>query len=182
MTTKTVRQFAERGIVVRTAGGTYSLDDSVRRVLAHYRDIASDKGGAVSLAAIREQRIRLAKASADHQEIKNAVARGELVPAVDVESKLGGVLRTVRAGMLAVPSRAAQRLPHQSPHDVGVIDGEVRDVRSNADCGGQPGAARSHLISMKNGRDKVEMLGPSGSVSNLTSTFGIDCSTIMAMS
>jgi phage terminase Nu1 subunit (DNA packaging protein) len=37
-------------------------------------------------------------------------------------------MRTVRAGMLAVPTRAAQRLPHLSAHDVAEIDREVRDV------------------------------------------------------
>jgi phage terminase Nu1 subunit (DNA packaging protein) len=30
--------------------------------------------------------------------------------------------------MLAVPSRAAQRLPHLSAHGIAVIDSEVRDV------------------------------------------------------
>jgi phage terminase Nu1 subunit (DNA packaging protein) len=38
------------------------------------------------------------------------------------------VLRTVRAGMLAVPSRVVQRLPHLTAHDVTEIDGEVRAV------------------------------------------------------
>jgi phage terminase Nu1 subunit (DNA packaging protein) len=38
------------------------------------------------------------------------------------------VLRTVRAGMLAVPSRVQQRLPHLIAHDVAQIDREVRDV------------------------------------------------------
>jgi phage terminase Nu1 subunit (DNA packaging protein) len=123
-----VRQLAARGIVVKTKRGRYALEESVRRVCAHYRDIASDKGGAASLADIRAQRIRLARAAADGQEIKNATARGELVPAAEVEAEWSGVLRTVRAGMLAVPSRAAQRLPHLSAHDVGVIDGEVREV------------------------------------------------------
>jgi phage terminase Nu1 subunit (DNA packaging protein) len=36
------------------------------------------------------------------------------------------VLRTVRAGMLAVPSRVSQRLPHLSAHDVSEIDAEIR--------------------------------------------------------
>jgi hypothetical protein len=39
-----------------------------------------------------------------------------------------GVLRTVRAGMLAVPSRMQQRLPHLTAHDVAKIDREVRTV------------------------------------------------------
>jgi phage terminase Nu1 subunit (DNA packaging protein) len=38
------------------------------------------------------------------------------------------VPRTVRAGMLAVPTRAALRLPHLAAHDVAEIDHEVRDV------------------------------------------------------
>jgi phage terminase Nu1 subunit (DNA packaging protein) len=32
--------------------------------------------------------------------------------------------------MLAVPSRAAQRLPHMTAHDVGEIDREIRDALS----------------------------------------------------
>jgi phage terminase Nu1 subunit (DNA packaging protein) len=37
---------------------------------------------------------------------------------------------TLRAGMLAIPSRAAQRLPHLTAHDVAEIDSEVRGVRA----------------------------------------------------
>jgi phage terminase Nu1 subunit (DNA packaging protein) len=36
------------------------------------------------------------------------------------------VLRAVRAGMLAVPSRCAARLPHLNVHDVSGIDTEIR--------------------------------------------------------
>lgn len=54
-----VRDLARRGIVVKVGRGSYALEDSVRRALAHYRDIASDKGGAASLADIRQQWIRL---------------------------------------------------------------------------------------------------------------------------
>ncbi len=38
------------------------------------------------------------------------------------------MLRTVRASMLAVPSRISQRLPDITPHDVTEIDAEVREV------------------------------------------------------
>jgi phage terminase Nu1 subunit (DNA packaging protein) len=60
--------------------------------------------------------------------VPNATARGELVEATAVEAEWSGVLRTVRAGALAIPSRAAQRLPHLSAHDIAVIDSEVRGV------------------------------------------------------
>jgi terminase small subunit / prophage DNA-packing protein len=51
-----------------------------------------------------------------------------LLDAAEVENEWSGVLRTVRAGMLAVPSRVAQRLPHLTAHDVAEIDAEVREV------------------------------------------------------
>jgi phage terminase Nu1 subunit (DNA packaging protein) len=35
------------------------------------------------------------------------------------------VLRTVRAGVLAVPSRCAKPLPHLTAHDVTEIDCEI---------------------------------------------------------
>src|SRR5690348_13797810 len=39
--------------------------------------------------------------------------------------RVAGVMRTVRAGCLAIPSRAAQQLPHLTAHDVSEIDREV---------------------------------------------------------
>ena len=53
--------------------------------------------------------------------------RGELVEAAEVETEWSGALRTVCAGMLAVPSRVSQRLPQLSEDDdVAEIDAEVR--------------------------------------------------------
>ncbi len=51
-----------------------------------------------------------------------------LLPAVDVDLRWGAILADVRAGMLAVPSRAGMRLPHLSTFDISEIDREVRAV------------------------------------------------------
>ena len=83
---------------------------------------------AASLALVTKERARLAKAQADAMEIKNARQRGALIDAEAVEREWSDVLRQVRAGMLAVPSRVAARLPHLTPHDVSEIDAEVRAV------------------------------------------------------
>jgi phage terminase Nu1 subunit (DNA packaging protein) len=82
------------------------------------------------LAEVSRQRARLAKAQADIAEQKAARQRGSLLDAAEVENEWSGVLRTVRAGMLAVPSRVAQRLPHLTPHDIAEIDREVRAALS----------------------------------------------------
>lgn len=78
------------------------------------------------LAKATAERGRLAAAQANLAEIKAAKLRGALVDAAEVEAEWSGVLRTARAGMLAVPSRVSQRLPHLTPHDVAEIDAEVR--------------------------------------------------------
>jgi phage terminase Nu1 subunit (DNA packaging protein) len=83
---------------------------------------------AIPLAKATEQRARLASAQADLAELKAAEKRGELLDAAEVEREWGGVLRTVRAGMLAVPSRIGARLPHLDAVDLDAIDREIRDA------------------------------------------------------
>jgi phage terminase Nu1 subunit (DNA packaging protein) len=61
-------------------------------------------------------------------ETRAAKIRGELVPAVDVESAWAAVLLEVRAGMLAVADRVGARLGHLTAADIAVIDAEVREV------------------------------------------------------
>jgi phage terminase Nu1 subunit (DNA packaging protein) len=83
---------------------------------------------AIPLAKATEQRARLASAQADLAELKAAEKRRELLDAAEVERTWGGVLRTVRASMLAVPSRIGARLPHLTAADIDEIDREVRDA------------------------------------------------------
>lgn len=66
---------------------------------------------AAPLAKVTKERGRLAAAQADIAETKAAKLRGSLVDAAEVEAEWSCVLRTVRAGVLAVPSRVSQRLP-----------------------------------------------------------------------
>lgn len=61
--------------------------------------------GALDLSA---ERARLAKEQADAQELKNAQARRELVPAGETEELIIGLFSAVRARLLAVPTKAAQ--------------------------------------------------------------------------
>jgi phage terminase Nu1 subunit (DNA packaging protein) len=83
---------------------------------------------AASLKKASIERGWLAAAQADIAEQKAARMRGEMVLAADVESEWSAILRTVRAGMLAVPSQVSQRLPHLTVHDVAEIEAEVREV------------------------------------------------------
>ena len=74
------------------------------------------------------EKTRLMKEQADAAELRNRKLRGELVEAGEVEKEWAGILRKVRAGILAVPSRVRQLLPHLSAHDAGVIEAELRSA------------------------------------------------------
>ena len=124
---RTISDLAKRGIIVRARRG-YALADSVRRYCSHLRELATGRGGESAIASATAERARLARIQADLAETKSRKLRGELVEASAVEAEWSGVLRGMRAGMLAVPSRCLQRLPHLSQHDVSLIDAEVREV------------------------------------------------------
>ena len=74
------------------------------------------------------EKTRLAKEQADAAELRNAVLRRDLVKASDVEREWSGILRKVRSGILAVPSRVRQQLAHLTAHDAAVIEAEIRLV------------------------------------------------------
>ena len=74
------------------------------------------------------EQVRLTTAKADHQELINAKLRGEMIEIAEVEAQWSNILRIVRSGMLALPSRVAQRLPQLTRADKTVIDSEVRAI------------------------------------------------------
>src|ERR1700738_2897460 len=76
-------------------------------------------------------------------ELQNAATRGALLDAGDVEREWTATFAGVRTRMLAVPSRAAQRLPHLGAHDVSEIDREVRDALAEAARSGEPPTSKN---------------------------------------
>jgi terminase small subunit / prophage DNA-packing protein len=141
VTEKTVRELARCGVVERAGRGLYKLEQSVRSYCEHVRRTASQRGGEARLEAIRAARLRVAQEQADKLALANAVRRGELLDAGEVERGWSDVVRNVRDGMLAVPSRCGARLPHLNPHDIGEIDVEVRAVLTDLGGGGSAAEA-----------------------------------------
>lgn len=120
---------AREGVIPRT-GGRFDLRPAILAYVEHLR--AGQKGRLTSNPDLQAEKLRLARANAEKIELANAKVRGALVPVAEVESAWASVLRDVRAAMLAIPARVQQRLGHLTPHDVQMIDREVRDALEEA--------------------------------------------------
>ena len=125
ITANRVSALARDGTIPRDDAKRFPLKAAVRAYAAHARAGATGRRADAELSV---EKLRLAKANADKLELANAKARGELIVAAEVERAWAGVLRDVRAAFLALPSRAAGKLGHLTPHDLKTLDAEVRDV------------------------------------------------------
>lgn len=129
LSTRTVRELAARGIVVRSGRrGEFCVAKSVLAYCEHLREVAAGRGGEDAVLELSAERAKLAHEQTIGHALKNAALRGELVEASAVERQWADTLRLVRAGMLAVPSRCQQRLAHLAAADVSIIDREIRDA------------------------------------------------------
>lgn len=124
---RTVRELAGRGLVLKAGRGRYNLAVSVSSYCSHLREQAAGRAGDAQ-AGLATERARQAKEMADNIALKNAALRGDLVSAAQVTAEWSGVLRRVRARILAVPARVQQSLAFLKQHDVGVIDAELRQA------------------------------------------------------
>ncbi len=122
-------ELKKRGIAVHRGQNAYVLRATTRAYVEHLRGVAAGRGGEEHVTSLTAERARLAKEQADGQAMKNALRRGELVEAVEVERAWSDILRQVRARVLAVPSRLRQSLS-LTPLDAERIDRELRDALS----------------------------------------------------
>lgn len=127
LTAPRIGTLAREGRIPRRADGRFDLKRAVRGYVEFLR-LKSGSSALASNPELNAEKIRLARANAEKVEAANARARGELAALSDVEREWAGILRDVRAALLALPSRAAARLGHLTPHDVATLDREVRTV------------------------------------------------------
>lgn len=127
LTAARVNGLARDGKIPRRPDGTFNLQPAVRG----YVETIRNRGSALaSNPELNLEKIRLARANAEKVEAANARARGDLAPLAEVERAWAGILRDVRAALLALPSRTAARLCHLTPHDILTLEAEVRCVLS----------------------------------------------------
>ena len=126
-TTARINALARGGRIPRRADKLFDLRPAVRAYVADLK-VAKGNSALANNPELNAEKIRLARASAEKLETANLKAKGDLAPLAEVERAWAGILRDVRAALLALPSRAASHLGHLTPHDVATLDREVRAV------------------------------------------------------
>lgn len=128
------RELAARGVWHKIDRNRFDTRASIRNHVSEMtRTVKRGSAG----SELDREKIRQTRATAEKLEIANALARGELLDAADVERRWTAILRDVRASILAVPSRVGSRLPNLTAHDVGEIGREINDALAElADRGG----------------------------------------------
>lgn len=122
---RSISDYTERGIIVKTGRNRYDLRKSVQLYCEHIRAMAAGRGGD-NVDALATERARLASEQANHTAMKNAIMRREMIPAAEVRSEWVSIARRVRSAFMSLPSRCRQKLGHLTTYDVDVIDSEVR--------------------------------------------------------
>lgn len=123
---RTVSDLAIRGHAKKIGRGKYDLKETVRLYTSHLREVAAARGDGQTLDLVQE-RARLARQQADGHELKNATLRRELLAREQVEAEWTDIVRKLRSGMLAIPSRIRQRLGLDASATA-EIDREIRDT------------------------------------------------------
>ncbi|MDI6025249.1 hypothetical protein QBK99_03375 [Corticibacterium sp. UT-5YL-CI-8] len=125
VSTRQVRKLVSEAVIAKVNGRFFDRATATQGYIRHLVAAAQRRNG--SDPELREQKLRIANEQADLLELKNQEKRGELVSAKDVESEWADLLRTVRAGLLAVPARVGARLTLPQTH-LSEIDIEIRAV------------------------------------------------------
>jgi phage terminase Nu1 subunit (DNA packaging protein) len=134
---RTVETYVEQGIFTRVGPNLFALKANNRAYIAKLRQAASGRNSVTEAA-----RGRLIEAKAKQVELKVGELDGRLVEIVDVIANWDSALRTLRAGVLAIPTRCSARVPGLSREAVQEIDQEVRQILTELARNGYPAPSR----------------------------------------
>jgi phage terminase Nu1 subunit (DNA packaging protein) len=125
--TRQVREYVERRLVVRTGPGQFDLEASVRGVVLYLRELASSRRGAdgtdvvKASAALKDAQRKLA-------ELKYQQLDGQLMSLSEAEAVWSGLVRSGRTLVQSLPARARFVLPHLTDADQATLEKLVDDM------------------------------------------------------
>jgi phage terminase Nu1 subunit (DNA packaging protein) len=123
-----IQRLATEGIVVRLGRGRFDAEASTANYIRSLRQTAAGRAHDNDVA-LTEERALLAREQRVGHEIKNALARAELVEIEEVGRQVEAQYSTVRERLLAIPGKCASALvgaDHQKIEDI--LFDEINDA------------------------------------------------------
>lgn len=102
-----VSQLIGDSVLPAAPRGEFDVDACRLAYIRHLRKAASGRSGSEGEKTLTAARVRVTAARAEALELKNAVARRELLPAQEVTAAVHAAFSRVRARLLGLPARAA---------------------------------------------------------------------------
>jgi terminase small subunit / prophage DNA-packing protein len=136
VSTRTVSDAVKRGIIRREAGGL-PHPTALQKYVAHLRETAAGRGGSAA-SEVSTQRAKLLAIQTARAQARFDREQGELVTISDVERNWASALSTLRAGVLAIPTRCAARVPGMTREIVYEMDQEIREALTELGRNGYP--------------------------------------------
>lgn len=129
LSTRRLRELAEKGVLPRTAKGMFPHPAALRAYCHSLREQAAGRSGDErgGQELVRE-RAALAREQREAQALKNAITRGETIDAGEAERRWSDEMAKLRSRLLGVPSDVAQAAPHMTKHDIATVDRALRDA------------------------------------------------------
>lgn len=112
---RTLTTWQKQGLPIHSAGtrgqeNLYQTSEVIDWLIRRELERAIGAGPDGEAISYEVERARLTKAQADHEELKVATLRGELLRSSDVERVQGAMVTAFRARALAIPTRAAPQV------------------------------------------------------------------------
>lgn len=122
-----IRELRDERVIPDNGSGRYVLGTAISAYCSHIRPTQGGGSGGNS-GDLTVERTRLAAAQADAVEIRNATARGEVLPVQEVKQVWSAFIVELRSRLLSVPSRVRQKIPAMTAAETGILDTEIRDA------------------------------------------------------
>lgn len=105
VTLRNVQQLAEKGVLSKSGHNKYPLEKNVKSYCQHLRDRRQNAQDTPA----QDAKLRLTVAQAEQVEIKNEIARGNLVPIELLTEILGEVSGQVAGALDTIPSKIKRK-------------------------------------------------------------------------
>lgn len=136
VSTRTVSDLVKRGVISKIPGGL-PHPEALQSYVTHLRELAAARGGSAAVE-VSSHRATLLKIQADRAQFQFECEKDLWVTIDDAKSHWSSTLRAVRAGVLAITTRIASRVPGVTREMTHEMDQEIRAVLTEMARKGYP--------------------------------------------